>query len=302
MAMAPFTISPKSNEGLMKFDIKSTEDFIRLAKEAIDQENQGMTKVPSNQADPRNIPREGAEIASLAAMHFFSFLCKKANISDMDPIFNDICHVDTSLITAMEDGGRYYGGIYSLNRIIQLSQENSKLADLPGFQRALPAIKRQKQTSIQYFSRHIDGVIRFLQNQLTFVSDPRSISPNQLNPKNIPCENARELEECGCKIHKLYCKKAQITDSKFHITEPCFQQKFLFPAMDAGIKYYQCILCLNKIVELSQTNDTLTNLTEFKEALPTIEKLRETTIKAFRFHIDAVAVFLHKQMAMVSQL
>ena len=286
----------------MKIDIKSSEDFIRLAKEAIDQENLGMATVPSNQADPRNIPREGAELTSLAAMHFFSFLCKKANISDVDSFFNDICHVDTSLITAMEDGGRYYGGIYSLNRIIQLSQENNKLADLPGFQRVLPAIKRQRQSSIQYFSRHIDGVIRFLQNQLPFVSEPHSNNPNQPNPRDIPCKNARELEETGYKIHKLYCKKAQITDSKSHITEPCFQQKFLFPAMDAGIKYYQCILCLNKIIELSQTNDILANLTEFKEALPTIEKLRETTIKAFRFHIDAVAVFLHKQMAMVSQL
>ncbi len=72
--------------------------------------------------------------------------------------------------------------------------------------------------------------------------------------------------------------------------------------MDAGIKYYQCIHCLNKIIELSQTNDTLANLTEFKETLPTIEKLRETTIKAFRFHIDAVAVFLHKQLEIVFQL
>ena len=43
----------------MKIDIKSSEDFIRLAKEAIDQENLGMATVPSNQADPRNIPREG---------------------------------------------------------------------------------------------------------------------------------------------------------------------------------------------------------------------------------------------------
>ena len=72
--------------------------------------------------------------------------------------------------------------------------------------------------------------------------------------------------------------------------------------MDAGIKYYQCIHCLNKIIELSQTNDTLANLTEFKETLPTIEKLRKTSIKAFHFHIDAVAVFLHKQLEIVSQL
>lgn len=141
----------------------------------------------------------------------------------------------------------------------------------------------EKQTSIQYFSKHIDGVIRFLQNQLAFISEPHSISPNQPNPRNIPCENAGILEETGYKVHELYCKKAQITDPKTHITEPCFQQEILFPAMDAGIKYYQCI---NKIIELSQTNDTLANLTEFKETLPTIEKLRETTIKAFRFHID----------------
>ena len=60
----------------MKIDIKSSEDFIRLAKEAIDQENLGMATVPSNQADPRNIPREGAELTSLAAMHFFSFFNK----------------------------------------------------------------------------------------------------------------------------------------------------------------------------------------------------------------------------------
>ena len=286
----------------MKIDIKSSEDFIRLAKEAIDQENSGMAKVPSNQTDPRNIPRDGAESASLAAMHFLSFLCKKVSIPNLDSIFNDICHVGTSFITAMEDGGRYYSGIYSLNRIIQLSQENNKLADLPSFQRAFPTIERQRQSSIQYFSKHIDGVIRFLRNQLTFVSEPHSINPNQLNPRDIPCENARELEEAGYKIHELYCKKAQITDPKSYITEPCFQQKFLFPAMDAGIKYKQCIHCLNKIIELSQTNDTLANLTEFKETLPTIEELRETTIKAFHFHIDAVDVFLHKQLTLVSQL
>lgn len=52
----------------MEINIKSVNDFIRFAKEAIDQENQGMATVPSNQTDPKNIPRDSAELASLAAI------------------------------------------------------------------------------------------------------------------------------------------------------------------------------------------------------------------------------------------
>ena len=284
----------------MEINIKSVNDFIRFAKEAIDQENFGMSSAPPDQAGPRNIPREGAVLASLAAMHFFSFLCEKAGITDTKASFKEAFSHEATLLSAMESGTDFYEAICVLNRILQLSQENKRLRELQKFKQSLPSIETLRRSLTERFGEHINGVIDFLQRSLIFIRQPSFSSLDQIDGPNIPCGGSKEGMLKAGRIYSFLCKKAQITDSEFHITEPCFQQRYLFPAMKAGIDYYRSLYFLDKIVVLFNQNDNFMNLSEIKETLTTIEYLKQSTIKAFAFHVDGVTTFLQKQLTAIS--
>ena len=284
----------------MKIDIKSSEDFIRFANEAICQETSGMTKAPSNQTDPRNIPKEGAELASLTAMHFFSFLCEKAEKTDTKASFKEAFSHEATLLSAMESGTDFYEAICVLNRILQLSQENKRLRELQEFKRSLSSIEALRRSLTERFGEHINGVVDFLQRRLIFVRQPSFSSLNQIDGPNIPCGESKEGMLKAGRMYSFWCEKAQKTDSKFHITEPCFQQGYLFPAMKAGIDYYRSLYFLDKIIILFNQNGNFANLSEIKETMTTIEDLKQSTIKAFAFHVDGVTAFLRKQLAAIS--
>ena len=284
----------------MNAEINAEDDFIRLAKEAIGLENSGMTKVPSNQADPRNIPREGAELASHAAMHFFSFLCEKAGITDAKVYFKEAFSHEATLLSAMEAGTDFYEATCVLNRILQLSQENKRLACLQEFQQSLPSIETLRCSLIERFGEHIDGVIDFLQKSLLVVDWAGFSSSNQKVAPKIPCGGAKEAMLEAGRLYSFWREKAQITDSEFHIAEPCFQQGYLFPAMKAGIDYYRSLYFLDKIIVLFNQNGNFANLSEIKETMTTIDDLKQSTIKAFAFHVDGVTAFLRKQLASIS--
>lgn len=284
----------------MKIDIKSSEDFIRFANEAICQETSGMTKAPSNQTDPRNIPKEGAELASLTAMHFFSFLCENAGLTDTKASFKEAFSHEATLLSAMESGTDFYEAICVLNRMLQLSQENKRLTDLQEFKQSLPSIEALRRSLTERFGEHINGVVDFLQRRLIFVHQPGFSSLEQIDVPNIPCGGSKEGMLKAGRMYSFWCEKTQIADSKFHIAEPCFQQGYLFPAMKAGIDYYRSLYFLDKIIVLFNQNGNFANLSEIKETLTAIEDLKQSTIKAFAFHVDGVTAFLRKQLAAIS--
>lgn len=117
-------------------------------------------------------------------------------------------------------------------------------------------------------------------------------------PKKIPKAGSDDAYHAFSDIINFFSKCGVINTHDFHI-DTTMREHRLVESMEAGSRFFYCVDFLDQLVAMSKKNKNLANLQEFKEALPAIIELRNTTAKMFNAHLDAVIEFLQSKKVSV---